>query len=66
MVHTALDFAIVASLLAAVASWTRGSKDEYPDVRAVDEGFDADLPFPEASEDDHDLIPSLSAKGATQ
>jgi hypothetical protein len=64
--HTALDFAIVASLLAAVASWTRGSKDDYPDVHAVDEGFDADLPFFEESEGDLDAAPSLATKGATQ
>jgi MFS family permease len=64
--HTALDFAIVASLLAAVASWTRGSKDDYPDVHAVDEGFDADLPFFEESEGDLDAVPSLTTKGATR
>jgi EmrB/QacA subfamily drug resistance transporter len=55
--HAALDFAIVASLLAAWASWTRGPNAVYSDVKAVDEGFDPDLPIP-----DYDHV---AAQGAT-
>jgi hypothetical protein len=55
----------VTGLLAAVASWTLRSKDDYPDVHAVEEGFDVDLPFPEASEGDLDAMPSLT-RGATR
>jgi MFS family permease len=67
--HTALDFAMGASLLAAAASWTRGSSYVYSDVHAVDEGFDPDLPFPEEDEDGADgadVAPSLTAKGVSR
>ena len=67
--HTALDFSIVMSLLAAAASWTRGTSYVYSDVHAVDEGFDPDLPFLEEDEEDGDTIdaaPSLAAKGVSR
>ena len=63
--HTALDFAIVMSLLAAAASWTRGTSYVYTDVHAVDEGFDADLPFLEEEESARAAEPSLTAKGVS-
>jgi MFS family permease len=44
--HAALDFAIVASLFAAAASWTRGPIDPNSDVSALDDGFDPELLAP--------------------
>jgi hypothetical protein len=51
--HAALDFAIVASLLAAAASWTRGA--HYADVSALDDGFDPELLAPDDYPDDAPL-----------
>jgi MFS family permease len=70
--HTALDFAIVASLLAAAASWTRGRSTVHSDVHATDEGFDPEIPLPESYDgvtdvpDATDAAPSLTAKGVPQ
>ena len=71
--HTALDFSIVMSLLAAAASWTRGSRYVYSEdaeVRAVDEGFDPDLPFLEENQDDEegtlDATSPLTSKGVSR
>jgi MFS family permease len=71
--HTALDFSIVMSLLAAAASWTRGSRYVYSEdakVRAVDEGFDPDLPFLEEDQDDEkgtlDATSPLTSKGVSR
>jgi MFS family permease len=63
--HAALDFAIVASLLAAAASWTRGTNYAQPDVRAEDEGFDPDLPLP-VFEDTPEDATSLVSKGVSR
>jgi MFS family permease len=63
--HAALDFAIVASLLAAAASWTRGSDYAQPDVHAVDEGFDPDLPLPDFEDAPEDAT-SLLSKGVSR
>jgi EmrB/QacA subfamily drug resistance transporter len=52
--HAALDFAIVASLLAAAASWTRGSHFDHADVSALDDGFDPELLAPDDYPDDDD------------
>jgi hypothetical protein len=43
--HAALDFAIIASVPAAIASWTRGSHtvDEQPVASPGSSGSDADL-----------------------
>jgi MFS family permease len=60
--HAALDFAIVTSLLAAVASRTRGTDDPNSDVHAVDEGFDPDLPLPNF-DDASEGNPSRLSKG---
>jgi MFS family permease len=64
--HTALDFAIVASLLAAAASWTRGHRYVHSDVHAVDDGFDPEIPLPEHYESTIDAAPSLTAKGVSR
>jgi MFS family permease len=64
--HAALDFAIVVSLLAAWASWTRGGNTVYSDVHAVDEGFDPDLPFPDYDEDATQGETPLLSKGPQQ
>jgi MFS family permease len=64
--HTALDFAIVASLLAAAASWTRGHSYVHSDVHAVDDGFDPEIPLPEHYEGTIDAAPSLTAKGVSR
>jgi EmrB/QacA subfamily drug resistance transporter len=58
--HAALDFAVVASVLAAAASWTRGA--HYADVSAVEDGFDPDLLAP----DDYPDHESLTETGATR
>jgi hypothetical protein len=63
--HAALDFAIVASLLAAWASWTRGPTAAYP-VPAVDEGFDPDLPLPDFDEVPAQGATALLSKGPQQ
>jgi MFS family permease len=44
--HAALDFASVASLFAAAASWTRGPIDPNSDVSALNDGFDPELLAP--------------------
>ena len=38
--HAALDFAIVASLLAAAASWVRGAKEDEPAARVTHDAVD--------------------------
>jgi MFS family permease len=60
--HAALDFAIVASLFAAAASWTRGPVDPTSDVSALDDGFDPELLAP----DDYPDEPSLIERGASR